>query len=93
MPLETDRLAPRHPRRDPDLPHIMRLRRRWVPIDQVLQLAGKDLAVGVARDAGRRGRRQDNYYGPVDVPGDVRGDPALVLWSFLFRCRCRRRCC
>lgn len=52
MSLETKRLRPRHARRNPDLSHIVRLCRGWVALDEVLELAGEDLAVGVAGDAG-----------------------------------------
>lgn len=52
MSLKTKRLRPRHPRRNPDLSHIVRFRRGRVSLDEVLELAGKDLAVGVTGDAG-----------------------------------------
>lgn len=50
--LETERLRPRHPRRNPDLSHIVWFCRARVSLDEVLELAGKNLPVGVACDAG-----------------------------------------
>lgn len=90
MSLKANTLTTSHPRRDPNLSDIMRLGGPRITIDHVLQLAGEDLAIGVAGEA-RRGRgREDEDDGAVDVRGHVGGDPALVVGGFVFFCRC---CC
>lgn len=89
MPLKANTLTARHPRRDPNLSHIMRLGRPRIPIDHVLQLAGEDLAIGVAGETRRGRRREDEDDGAVDVRGHVGGYPALVVGGF-FVCCCRR---
>lgn len=52
MSLEAKRLRPRHPRRNPDLSHIVRFSCAWIAVDEVLELAGEYLAIRVAGDAG-----------------------------------------
>lgn len=79
MPLKTKRLRARHARRNPHLPHIMRLRRARIPLDQILQLAGEDLPVCIARDARRRVGGENEDYRACDVGGCVCGYPALVF--------------
>lgn len=67
MPLKAQRLRPSHPRRNPHLPHIMRLRRRRIALYQILQLAGKHLPVRIACDTRWRIGWQDEHYGSCDV--------------------------
>lgn len=79
MALEADGLGAGHLVRDPDLSDVVGFGGRQVAVDNVLERAGEDLAVGVAGDAsgGRGGEREDD--GSCDVRGGLGRDPAVVL--------------
>lgn len=64
MALQVERLRACHPRRNPDLPHVVRLARRGVALDAIFDLTAEDLAIGVTCKASRRLSGKDNNDGP-----------------------------
>ena len=65
--LEADVLCACDAVRDPDLPHVVGFGGREIPFDQIFELAGEDLAVGVACDAGGKRSRQGEDDGSCNV--------------------------
>ena len=65
--LEADVFCPCDSVRNPDLPHIVWFCGREIPLYQVLEFAGEDLAIGVACYAGGRSGGQGEDDGSCNV--------------------------
>lgn len=95
MALEADRFRSRHFIRDPDLSDVVRFGRGQVALDNVLERAGEDFAVGVAGDARRWAGGECEDDGPCDVCGGLGRHPAVVFVGGcvgrVWRCGCEGR--